>query len=96
MEDNTIYVTIIEAKIVTPRVKHINITVCFIQEQYGNDLFIPKDEKYVIIPDDMCTKPCLGPNISRKNKMMNEVNMKIINSLSYKNLKLDNNITGSV
>ena len=63
-EDNTICIYFIEDKIVTPIVKHIDITMCFLQEQYNNGLFIPKYDKYVIMPDDMCTKPCGGPIIS--------------------------------
>ena len=31
-EDNTSCIYIVEAKIVTPRVKHIDINVCFLQE----------------------------------------------------------------
>ena len=30
-EDNTIFISVIEAKRVTPRVKHIDIPVCFLQ-----------------------------------------------------------------
>ena len=41
-EDNKICIYIFEAKRVTPRVKHIDITVFFIQEQRTNGLSIPK------------------------------------------------------
>ena len=41
-EDNTSCISVIEAKIFTPRVKHIDIPVCFLQEQFGNGLFLPK------------------------------------------------------
>ena len=33
-EDNTSCIYVVESKIVTPRVKHIDILVCFIQEQF--------------------------------------------------------------
>ena len=39
-EDNTSCISVVEAKIVTPRVKHINIPVCFLQEQFDTGLFI--------------------------------------------------------
>ena len=32
---NTSFIPVVEAKIVTPRVKHIDITVCFLQEQFA-------------------------------------------------------------
>ena len=64
-EDNTSFISFVEAKIVTPRVKHIDIPVCFILEQYYNGLFITEYEKYNIMPSDMCTKPCSGPIITR-------------------------------
>ena len=32
-EDNTSYIYVVEAKIVTPRVKQIDIHVCFLQEK---------------------------------------------------------------
>ena len=41
-EDNTSCISVVGAKIVTPKVKHIDIPVCFIQEQFDNDLFILK------------------------------------------------------
>ena len=42
----------------------------FLQEQYGNDIFVLKYEKYSVIMDDMCTTPCSGPITSRSNKWM--------------------------
>ena len=33
-EENTIYISVVEAKRVTPIVKKIDIPVCFLQEQY--------------------------------------------------------------
>ena len=69
-EDNTNCISVVEAKIVTPRVKHIDIPVCFLQEQFDNCLFITKYEKSSVMPAGMCTKPCSGPIISRSNKCM--------------------------
>ena len=62
-EDNTSCIYVVEAKRVTPRVKHIDICVCFLQEQFDNGLFIPRYEKSCVRPADICTKPCSGPII---------------------------------
>ena len=35
-ENNTSYISVFAAKRVTPRVKNIDIPVCFLQKQYGN------------------------------------------------------------
>ena len=51
-------ISIVEARRVTPGFKHISIPVCFLQEQFENDLFVPKYEKYSVMLEDMCTKPC--------------------------------------
>ena len=69
-EDNTSCISVVEAKIVTPRVKHIDIPVCFLQEQFDNGLFLPKYEKSSVMPEDMCTKPCSGPIIIQITKWM--------------------------
>ena len=69
-EENTSCIYIVESKIFTPRVKHIDITVCFLQEFFFNGLFIPEHEKYCVMQEDMCTKPCLGPIISLSTKWM--------------------------
>ena len=69
-EDNTSCISVVEAKRVTTRVKHIDIPVCFLQEQFDNGLFLPKYEKSSFMPADMCTKPCSGPIISRSTKWM--------------------------
>ena len=69
-EYNTIFISVFEAKIVTPRVKHVDIPVCFIQEQFDNSLFLPKYDNSSVMPVDMCTKPCSGPIISCINKWM--------------------------
>ena len=41
-EENTSFISAVEAKIVTPRVKHIDITVCFLQEKNGQWSFYSK------------------------------------------------------
>ena len=71
-EDNTGYIYVVEAKIVTPRVKHIDIPVCFLQQQFYSSFFIPKYEKSSVMPEDMCIKPFSGPITSRINKLMTE------------------------
>ena len=68
--DNTSYISVVEAKRVTPRVKYIDITVCFLLEQFDNVLFLLKYEKSSVMPADMCTKPCSGTIISRSTKWM--------------------------
>ena len=67
-EYNTSCISVVEAKRVTPRVKHVDITVCFLQEQFDNGLFLPKYENSSVMPADMCTKPCSGPIIIRITK----------------------------
>ena len=67
-EDNTSCISVVEAKRVTPQVKHIDIPVCFLQEQFDNGLFLPKYENSSVMTADMCTKPCSGPIISRSTK----------------------------
>ena len=55
---------------VTPRVKHIDISVYFLQELFDNGIFVPKYENYSVMPESMCTKSCLGLIILRSNKCM--------------------------
>ena len=69
-EDNTSCISVFEAKWVTPRVKQIDITVCFLQEKFDNGLFLQKYEKSSVMPADMCKKPCSGPIIIRSTKWM--------------------------
>ena len=57
-EDKTSCLSAVEAKRVTPRVKHIDIPFCFLQEQFNNGLFLPKYENSSVMPADVCTKPC--------------------------------------
>ena len=49
-EDNRSCISVVEAKIVTPRVKHIDIPVFFLLEQFYNGLFVPKYEKSSVMP----------------------------------------------
>ena len=69
-EDNTSCIFVVEAKIVTPRIKHIDIPVYFLQEKFDNGIFLPKYEKSSVIPEDMCTKPCSVTIIGRSTKWM--------------------------
>ena len=39
-EDNTCFISVVEAKRVTPIVKHIAIPVCFLQEKFDNGIFL--------------------------------------------------------
>ena len=41
-EDNTNFISAVEDKIFTPRVKHIDIPVYLLQEKFDNGLFLPK------------------------------------------------------
>ena len=63
-------VYVVENKTVTLRVKHIEIPVCFLQEQFYNGIFVPKYQKPSVITGYMCTKPFSGPVIIRSTKMM--------------------------
>ena len=56
-EDNTSCISVVESKIVTTRVKHIDILVCFLKEQFDNGLFLKKYEKSSVMPADMFPKP---------------------------------------
>ena len=67
-EANKSCISVVEPERITPRVKHIDIPVCFPQEKFDNGLFIPKYEKYSVMPTYICTKPCSGPIISRSIK----------------------------
>ena len=69
-EDNTSCISVVEAKRVTNRVKHIDFTACFLLDQFDNGLFLPKYEKPSVMPADMCTKPCSGQITSRSTKWM--------------------------
>ena len=69
-EDNTSCISAVEAKRVTPRVKHIDMTVCFLQDQFDTCFLITEYEKSSVMPADMCTKPCLGPITIRNTKCM--------------------------
>ena len=60
-EDNTSYNSAVESKIFTPMVKHVEITVCFLQEQFDNGLFVLKYDKSSVMPAYICIKTCTGP-----------------------------------
>ena len=64
------FISVVEAHRVNPRVKHIGIPVCFLQEKCDNGLFIPKYENSSVMPADMCTKPYSGTLISLSTKWM--------------------------
>ena len=69
-DDNTSCISVVEAKIITPRIKHIYIPVCFLQEQFENCLFLVEYDNASVMPADMCTKPCSGLIISCSTKCM--------------------------
>ena len=52
-EYSTICISVVESKIVTPRVKQIDIPVCFLQEKFDNGLFLTKYEKSSVMSADM-------------------------------------------
>ena len=62
------YIYVVEDKIVTPRVKHIDIPVYFLQEKIDNGIFFLKYDKSSVMTADMCTKACSVTIISRGNK----------------------------
>ena len=64
-EDNKMYISVVEAKIVTIIFQDINITVCFLYYQYGSGVFIHKYDKSAIIPDYMCKIPVQVPLSSK-------------------------------
>ena len=69
-EDNTNYISVVESKRDTPRVKHTDIPVCFLLDQFDNGLFIPKYDNSSVMPADMFTKPFPVPIIIHSNKWM--------------------------
>ena len=52
-EDNTYCTYAVESKRVTPRVKQIDITVCFLQKKPDNGIFVTKYEKSSAITEDI-------------------------------------------
>ena len=65
---NTSCISVVEVKIVTNRVKHIDVPVCFLQEQFDNGIFLTKYDKSSVMLEDMCTKLRSGPIIIRSTK----------------------------
>ena len=57
-QKNCIFV--VESKRVTTRVKHIDIPVCFLQENVDNGIPPPKYDNLGVMLDDMCTKPYIS------------------------------------
>ena len=55
LESNSSCIYVVEDKRVNTRVKHIDIHVCFLQEQYDNGIFVKKYEKFSAMPADMFT-----------------------------------------
>ena len=51
------FISVDEAKRVTPRVKHIDIAVFLILQKSDNGIFVPKYDKSGVMPADICTKP---------------------------------------
>ena len=67
-EENTSYISVVEDKIVTPRVKHLDIHIYFYKKNLTNVIFVPKYEKSGLMLSNVCTKPFPGPIISRFTK----------------------------
>ena len=63
-EYNRSFIYIVEAKIFTSRVKHIDIPAFVLIQKFDNGTFVPKYDNYSFMPADMRTKPCSGPIIS--------------------------------
>ena len=43
-EYKTSCISVVESKTVTTRIKHVNITVCFLQDQFDNGISVTKYE----------------------------------------------------
>ena len=69
-EDNISCISAVESKRATPRVKHIDIPVYFLQEQFDNGIFIPKHENSSVMTADMCIKPYSVTIIIQSTKWM--------------------------
>ena len=78
-EDNINFISVVDSKRVTTRVKHINIPDSFIQDQYENGLYIPKYDKYNIIPDDMCTPDWVPLSAESRNWWLGSTSTALIN-----------------
>ena len=69
-ENNTNFISVLEAKTVNPRVKHIDTPIFFQQEKNDNGIFVPKYEKSSVMPEDTCNQPCSSPITSQGIKLM--------------------------
>ena len=68
-EDNTCFIPFVEAKILPLELNKL-IFLSIFYKKIGNGLFVPKYEKYSVVPETICTKPCSGPIIIWINKWM--------------------------
>ena len=68
LEYNRSYISVVDDGIVTPRIEHIYIPVCFLQENFDNGIFVPKYEKSSVIMADIYTKPYSSPIIRQSIK----------------------------
>ena len=87
-EDSASFIYIVEAKLVTPIVKHIDINACFLQEYFDNGIFVPKYEKSSAMITDMCNKSCSGPIIIRSNKWMNGLRLYATSDIEHYQLMI--------
>ena len=69
-EYNTSCIYVIEVKRVTPRVNQIYTPAYFLHDCFDNGILVPKYEKLGVMPEDVCTEPCLGKIISWITKWM--------------------------
>ena len=79
----TSFISVVESKIVTPTVKHNDITIYFLLEQFENSIFVLKYDKSSFITEDKCTKSCSGPIISQSNKCMTGFIFYIISNIEH-------------
>ena len=69
-KDNPSFITVVEYKRVTLRVKPLTLLSIFIIF-FNNGIFVPKYKKSSVIQADIWTKICSGRTISMSNKWMN-------------------------
>ena len=75
LDDRTSFISIVESKRVTLRVKHIDIRVNVLQEHFANFFVKNIYKKSRVVSADMCTKPCSGPIISCNTKWITELRL---------------------
>ena len=59
-EDNTTCIYVAEYKTVTPKVKIMDIPVCFLQEQFENGIFVTEYEGKICAPNHAQVKLPVG------------------------------------